>query len=137
MQLCKMGILRPAHESSYLRAASIKLHRQNCLHSNYLETIDSLRSGLKANEIFELCETMSSNSEHNLLCNFLTIKTEKPNISESINTSTTTTHVPDDAMVRPDKHFAPLVEAVDTRSPDLSVKELWKTTQTWSRDPLS
>ena len=79
---------------------------------------------------------MSSNNEHNLLCNFLKIKTEKSNTSERINASTATTHAPDDVMVRPDKHFAPLVEAVDTRCPDLRAKELWKTTQTWSRDPL-
>ena len=52
MQLRKMGRLRPEHESDYLREASIKLHKRNCLRSNYPETIDSLRSGLKANEIF-------------------------------------------------------------------------------------
>ena len=133
MQLRKMGMLSPAHESSYLRAASIKLHKRNCLRSNYPETIDSLRSGLKADEIFfGLYETMFSDSEHNRLCNFLKIKIEKPNTSERINASPATTHVPDDVMIRLGKHFAPLVEAVDTRCPDLNVKELWETTQTWS-----
>ena len=81
---------------------------------------------------FELCGTMSSNSEHNLLCNFLKIKTEKSNTSERINASTATTHVPDDVMVRLGMHFAPLVEAVDTRCTYLKEKELWETTQKWS-----
>ncbi|GIS13428.1 MAG: hypothetical protein CM15mP116_00110 [Synechococcus sp.] len=132
MQLRKMGRLRPEHESDYLREASIKLHKRNCLRSNYPETIDSLRSGLKTNEIFRTYETMFSDSEHNSLCKFLKIKTEKPNTSERINASPATTRVPDDVMVRLGKHFAPLVEAVDTRCPDLKVKEHWKTTQKWS-----
>ena len=41
MQLRKMGRLRPEHERDYLREASIKLHKRNCLRSNYPETIDS------------------------------------------------------------------------------------------------
>ena len=133
MQLRKMGRLSPEHESDYLREASIKLHRRNCLRSNYPATIDSLRSGLKANEIFfGLYETMFSDKEHNSLCKFLKIKMEEPNTSQRINASPATTRVPDDVMVRLGKHFAPLVEAVDARCPGLKVKEHWKTTQKWS-----
>ena len=79
---------------------------------------------------------MFSNSEHNRLCSFLKIKAEEPNTNEKINASTATTHVSDYMMVRLAKHFAPLVEAVDARCPDLRVKELLKTTQTRSWDPL-
>ena len=133
MQLRKMGRLRPEHESDYLHEASIKLHKRNCLRSNYPETIDSLRSGLKANEIFfGLYETMFSDKEHNSLCKFLKIKIEEPNTSQRINASLATTCVPDDVMVRLGKHFAPLVEAVDARCSGLKVKEDWKTTQKWS-----
>ena len=133
MQLRKMGKLRPEYEIDYLREASIKLHKRNCLRSNYPKTVDSLQAGLKTDEIFfGLYETMFSDSEHNRLCNFLKIKIEKPNTSEKINASPATTRVPDDVMVRLGMHFAPLVEAVDTRCPDLKVKELWKTTQKWS-----
>ena len=133
MQLRKMGKLSPEHESDYLREASIKLLNRNCLRSNYPETIDSLRSGLKINEIFlGLYETMFSNSEYNRLCNFLDIKMDIPNTSERINASPATTRVPDDVMIQLGKHFAPLVEAVDTRCPDLMVRERWKTAQQWS-----
>ena len=128
-----MGRLSPEHESDYIREASIKLHKRKCLRSNYPETIDSLKSGLEANEIFfGLYETMFSYSEHNRLCKFLKVKMEKPNTSERINASPASTSVPEDVMIRLGKHFAPLVEAVDARCPDLKVKEHWKTTQTWS-----
>ena len=75
---------------------------------------------------------MFSDIEHNRLCNFLKIKAEKPNTSERVNASPATTRVPNDVMDRLGKHFAPLVEAVDARCPDLKVKEYWKTTQKWS-----
>ena len=75
---------------------------------------------------------MFSDIEHNRLCDFLKIKAEKPNTSERVNASPATTRMPNDVMDRLGKHFAPLVEAVDARCPDLKVKEYWKTTQKWS-----
>ena len=133
MQLRKMRKLKPEYESDYLRNASIKLPKRNCLRSNYPATIDALKGGLNIDEVFiGLYETMFSPGEHNQLCNFLQISGQKSNLNQRINSSPATTYVPEDVLMRLGNHFAPLVEAVDIRCPNLKVKEHWKTTQRWA-----
>tara|TARA_B100001057_G_C22674315_1_gene881208 strand:+ start:8 stop:847 length:840 start_codon:yes stop_codon:yes gene_type:complete len=132
MQLRKMGKLKPEYESDYLRNASIKLLKRNCLRSNYPTTIDALKDGLDIDEIFiGLYETMFLTSEHNQLCNFLQISGQESNMTMRVNSSPATTVVPEDVLIRLGNHFAPLVEEVDVRCPALQVKEHWKTTQRW------
>ena len=137
MQLRKMGKLKPEHEADYLGEASIKLLKRNCLRSNYPKTIDSLRAGLNTDEVFfSLYETMFSNSEHRRLCHFLNIEAVKPNTTARINASPATTCVPEEVMSRLGRHFGQLIKDVDTRCPELRVREFWKTTEKWSRSPL-
>ena len=79
---------------------------------------------------------MFSNSEHRRLCHFLNIEAVKPNTTARINASPATTCVPEEVMSRLGRHFGQLIKDVDTRCPELRVREFWKTTEKWSQSPF-
>ena len=79
---------------------------------------------------------MFSNSEHKRLCYFFNIEAGKPDTTARINASPATTHVPEEVISRLGQNFDQLIRAIETRCPDLKVRESWNTTQKWSRSPL-
>ena len=132
MQLRKRGLLRPDHETEHLRKASIKLLKRSSPRSDYPATIDALRSGLVASEVFiGLYETLFTEQTHSALCRHLDIPEQTPDLSHKVNASQATTAVPADVLQRLGQHFAPLVTAVQDRCPELPIEQHWGTAITW------
>ena len=132
MQLRKRGLLRPDHETEHLRKASIKLLKRSSPRSDYPATIDALRSGLAASEVFiGLYETLFTEQTHSALCRHLDIPEQTPDLSHKVNASQATTAVPADVLQRLGQHFAPLVTAVQDRCPELPIEQHWATAITW------
>ena len=59
----------------------------------------------------------------------LPIYQEKTNTGKRINASPVPTTTPEVVLIKHGIHFDPLTEALDTRCPELKVKEQWETTQ--------
>ena len=54
MQLRKRGLLQPEHEIEHLSKASLKLLKRDSPRSDYPATLDALRTGLAASDVFIL-----------------------------------------------------------------------------------
>lgn len=135
MQLRKRGLLTPAHEIEHLNKASIKLLKSASPRSDYPATLDALRGGLAASEIFiGLYETLFTPKAHRELCRSLGIPEQIPDLRHRVNVSQATTAVPPEVLHRLGRHFAPLVTAVQERCPNLEVEQHWSTAMTWSHN---
>ena len=133
MQLRKRGLLTPAHEIKHLNKACIKLLKRNSPRSDYPATLDALRGGLAASEIFiGLYETLFTPKAHRELCRSLGIPEQIPDLRHRVNASQATTAVPPEVLRRLGRHFAPLVTAVQERCQALEVEQHWSTAMTWS-----
>ena len=133
MQLRKRGLLTPAHEIEHLHKASTKLLKRDSPRSDYPATLDALRGGLAASEIFiGLYETLFTPEAHRELCRSLGIPEQIPDLRHRVNASQATTAVPPEVLRRLGRHFAPLVTAVQKRCPALQVEQHWNTAMTWS-----
>ena len=132
MQLRKRGLLKPEHETEHLSKASLKLLKRESPRSDYPATLDALRTGLAASEVFiGLYETLFTAADHCALCRYLGIPEQIPELSHRVNASQATTAVPTEVLRRLGHHFAPLVTAVQDRCPDLRVEQHWATAMTW------
>ena len=132
MQLRKRGRLKPEHEIEYLSKASLKLLKRESPRSDYPATLDALRTGLAASEVFiGLYETLFTAADHCALCRCLGIPEQIPELSHRVNASQATTSVPREVLQRLGRHFAPLVTAVQNRCPDLAVEQHWDTAMSW------
>ena len=133
MQLRKRGLLTPAHEIEHLNKASIKLLKRDSPRSDYPATLDALRGGLAASDIFiGLYETLFTPEAHLELCRSLGIPEQIPDLRHRVNASQATTAVPPEVLRHLGRHFAPLVTAVQERCPALEVEQHWSTAMTWS-----
>ena len=107
MQLRKRGLLTPAHEIEHLNKASIKLLKSDSPRSDYPATLDALRGGLAASEIFiGLYETLFTSKAHRELCRSLGIPEQIPDLRHRVNVSQATTAVPPEVLHRLGRHFA-------------------------------
>ena len=132
MQLRKRGLLKPEHEIEHLSKASIKLLKRASPRSDYPATLDALRSGLAASEVFiGLYETLFTPTDHRALCRCLSIPEQIADLSHRVNASQATTSVPVEVLQLLSQHFAPLVTAVQERCPDLQVEQHWATAMRW------
>ena len=132
MQLRKRGLLQPEHEIEHLSKASLKLLERECPRSDYPATLDALRTGLIASDMFiGLYETRFTAADHFALCRCLCIPEQTPELNHRVNASQATTAVPTEVLRRLGRHFAPLVTAVQERCPDLGVEQHWATAMTW------
>ena len=132
MQLRKRGRLKPEHEIEYLSKASLKLLKRESPRSDYPATLDALRTGLAASEVFiGLYETLFTAADHCALCRCLGIPEQIPELSHRVNASQATTAVPAEILQRLGQHFSPLVTAVQERCPQLQVEQHWATAMTW------
>ena len=128
MQLRKRGLLTPAHEIEHLNKASLKLVKRDSPRNDYPATLDALRDGFAASEVFiGLYETLFTPAAHRELCRYLGIPEQVPDLSHRVNASQATTSVPREVLQRLGRHFAPLVTAVQNRCPDLAVEQHWAT----------
>ena len=133
MQLRKRGLLQPEREIEHLSKASLKLLKCESPRSDYPATLDALRGGLAASEIFiSLYETLFTPKAHRELCRSLGIPEQIPDLRHRVNASQATTAVPPEVLRRLGRHFAPLVTAVQERCPALEVEQHWSTAMTWS-----
>ena len=132
MQLRKRGLLQPEHEIEHLSKASLKLLKRESPRSDYPATLDALRTGLPASDVFiGLYETLFTAANHCALCRCLCIPEQIPELSHRVNASQATTAVPTEVLRRLGQHFTPLVKAVEERCPDLGVEQHWATAMTW------
>ena len=132
MQLRKRGLLTPAHEIEHLNKASLKLVKRDSPRNDYPATLDALRDGFAASEVFiGLYETLFTPAAHRELCRYLGIPEQVPDLSHRVNASQATTSVPREVLQRLGRHFAPLVTAVQNRCPDLAVEQHWATAMNW------
>ena len=132
MQLRKRGLLSPKHEIEHLNKASLKLLKRDSPRSDYPATLDALRTGLAASDVFVgLYETLFTAADHRALCRCLGIPEQIPELGQRVNASQATTAVPTEVLRRLGLHFAPLVTAVQERCPDLGVEQHWATAMTW------
>ena len=132
MQLRKRGLLKPEHEVEHLSKASLKLLKRDSPRSDYPATLDALRTGLAASDVFiGLYETLFTAANHCDLCRCLCIPEQIPELSHRVNASQATTEVPQGVLQRLGRHFAPLVMAVQDRCPALNVEQHWATAMTW------
>ena len=132
MQLRKRGLLQPEHEIEHLSKASLKLLERESPRSDYSATLDALRTGLIASDVFiGLYETLFTAADHFALCRCLCIPEQIPELNHRVNASQATTAVPTEVLRRLGRHFAPLVTAVQERCPDLGVEQHWATAMTW------
>lgn len=132
MQLRKRGLLTPAHEIEHLNKASLKLVKRDSPRNDYPATLDALRDGFAASEVFiGLYETLFTPAAHRELCRYLGIPEQVPDLSHRVNASQATTSVPREVLQRLGRHFAPLVTAVQNRCPDLAVEQHWATAMSW------
>ena len=132
MQLRKRGLLQPEHEIEHLSKASLKLLERESPRSDYPATLDALRTGLIASDVFiGLYETLFTAADHFALCRCLCIPEQIPELNHRVNASQATTAVPTEVLRRLGRHFAPLVTAVQERCPDLGVEQHWATAMTW------
>ena len=132
MQLRKRGLLKPEHETEHLSKASLKLLKRESPRSDYPATLDALRTGLIASDVFiGLYETLFTAADHFALCRCLCIPEQIPELNHRVNASQATTAVPTEVLRRLGHHFAPLVTAVQDRCPDLRVEQHWATAMTW------
>ena len=132
MQLRKRGLLTPAHEIEHLNKASLKLVKRDSPRNDYPATLDALRDGFAASEVFiGLYETLFTPAAHRKLCRYLGIPEHVPDLSHRVNASQATTSVPREVLQRLGRHFAPLVTAVQNRCPDLAVEQHWATAMSW------
>ena len=132
MQLRKRGLLTPEHEIEHLNKASLKLLKRDSPRNDYPATLDALRDGFAASQVFiGLYETLFTADNHRALCRCLNIPEQTPNGSHRVNASQATTSVPAELLQRLGRHFAPLVTAVQERCPDLKVEQHWATAMTW------
>ena len=132
MRLRKRGLLQPEHEIEHLSKASLKLLERESPRSDYPATLDALRTGLIASDVFiGLYETLFTAADHFALCRCLCIPEQIPELNHRVNASQATTAVPTEVLRRLGRHFAPLVTAVQERCPDLGVEQHWATAMTW------
>ena len=132
MQLRKRGLLTPAHEIEHLNKASLKLLNRESPRNDYPATLDALRTGLAASDMFVgLYESLFTAADHCALCRCLGIPEQIPELSHRVNASQATTAVPTEVLRRLGQHFTPLVTAVQERCPDLGVEQHWATAMTW------
>ena len=132
MQLRKKDLLRPEHEIEHLSKASLQLLKRESPRSDYPATLDALRTGLAASDVFiGLYETLFTAEDHFALCRCLCIPEQIPELSHRVNASEATTAVPTEVLRRLGRHFTPLVTAVQERCPDLGVEQHWATAMTW------
>ena len=132
MQLRKRGLLSPKHEIEHLNKASLKLLKRDSPRNDYPATLDALRDGFAASQVFiGLYETLFTADNHRALCRCLNIPEQTPNGSHRVNASQATTSVPAELLQRLGRHFRPLVTAVQERCPDLEVEQHWATAMTW------
>ena len=132
MRLRKRGQLQPEHEIEHLSKASLKLLERESPRSDYPATLDALRTGLMASDVFiGLYETLFTAADHFALCRCLCIPEQIPELNHRVNASQATTAVPTEVLRRLGRHFAPLVTAVQERCPDLGVEQHWATAMTW------
>ena len=132
MQLRKRGLLTPAHEIEHLHKASLKLVKRESSRSDYPATLDALRDGFAASELFiGLYETLFTEANHRALCHCLGIPEQIPDRSHRVNASQATTSVPPELLQRLSQHFTPLVRAVQERCPELKVEQHWGTAMSW------
>ena len=132
MQLRKRGLLTPAHELEHLHRASLKLLKRDSPRNDYPATLDALRDGFAASQVFiGLYETLFTADNHRALCRCLNIAEQIPELSHRVNASQATTAVPTEVLRRLGQHFTPLVTAVQERCPDLGVEQHWATAMSW------
>jgi len=132
MQLRKRGLLTPKHEIEHLNKASLKLLKQDSPRNDYPATLDALKNGFAASQVFiGLYETLFTADNHRALCRCLNIAEQIPELSHRVNASQATTAVPTEVLRRLGQHFTPLVTAVQERCPDLGVEQHWATAMTW------
>ena len=132
MQLRKRGSLTPKREIEHLNKASLKLLKRDSPRNDYPATLDALRDGFAASQVFiGLYETLFTADNHRALCRCLNIPEQTPDGSHRVNASQATTSVPAELLQRLGRHFAPLVTAVQERCPDLKVEQHWATAMTW------
>ena len=132
MQLRKRGLLTPEHEIEHLNKASLKLLKRDSPRNDYPATLDALRDGFAASQVFiGLYETLFTADNHRALCRCLNIPEQTPDGSHRVNASQATTSVPAELLQRLGRHFSPLVTAVQERCPDLAVEQHWATAMTW------
>ena len=132
MQLRKRGLLTPEHEIEHLNKASFKLLKRDSPRNDYPATLDALRDGFAASEVFiGLYETLFTADNHSALCRCLNIPEQTPDGSHRVNASQATTSVPPELLQRLGRHFSPLVTAVQERCPELTVDQHWATAMSW------